>query len=134
MSKTKAESASETQFSDFAHNPGDIYLPRAGSGYQLSPDREIHAPGLAGQIEKYPELTLEQVRKAFPTMKKDDANVKIVYLAGVSAFAPDKDQLNVAFNSPSCTGKSYIVLEVMKVFPEEDCLSLWSCNAHGPLV
>lgn len=67
-----------------------------------------------------PEITLAEVASVLSsTITHDDVNKQIVLLAGVLNYT-DELQLNIGFNSGSSTGKSYIVLEVLKLFPQVD--------------
>jgi hypothetical protein len=52
------------------------------------------------------------------TVKRDDVNKVITFLAMLSAFT-DNDQINLSFRAESSTGKSYIPLEVSTLFPED---------------
>lgn len=66
------------------------------------------------------EVTLEEIKEILSkTIVCDDASKVITFLAAILTYT-DEDQVNVAFKAESSTGKSYIVLEVMKYFPEED--------------
>jgi hypothetical protein len=53
------------------------------------------------------------------TIKQDNTNKVVTFLACLTVYT-ENSQLNVSFNAPSSTGKSYIPLEVVKYFPEED--------------
>jgi len=53
------------------------------------------------------------------TIKHDDANKLTTFLCMLSMYTEDL-QFNISFNAPSSTGKSYIPLEIAKLFPEED--------------
>jgi hypothetical protein len=57
------------------------------------------------------------------TIKKDEANKLITFLCLLSAYTEDS-QFNISFNAPSSTGKSYIPMEIAKLFPEEDVKEL----------
>lgn len=61
------------------------------------------------------------------TIKNDDDNKVVTFLCQLSAYTEDT-QFNIAFNSPSSTGKSYIALEVSKLFPNEDVIKLGNCS------
>ena len=61
------------------------------------------------------------------TIKNDYENKLVTFLCQLSAFTEDA-QFNVSFNSPSSTGKSYIALEVSKLFPNEDVIKLGNCS------
>lgn len=72
----------------------------------------------------YPELSLQELKDTLSlTIKKDDNNKVITFLCMLSAYTDD-NQLNLSFNAPSSTGKSYIPLEVAKLFPKSDVMSL----------
>lgn len=53
------------------------------------------------------------------TIKHDYENKVITFLAMLSAYTY-KSQINVSFNAPSSSGKTYITHEVAKLFPDED--------------
>jgi len=57
------------------------------------------------------------------TVKKDDANKLITFLVMLSAYSEDS-QMNLIFNAPSSTGKSYIPLEISPLFPPEDVIEV----------
>lgn len=53
------------------------------------------------------------------TIKQDRENKLILFLSMLLNFTSE-DQQNVMFSGPSSTGKSWIALEVAKLFPKED--------------
>jgi hypothetical protein len=53
------------------------------------------------------------------TIKDDDSNKKVVFLAMLSAYT-ERSQINITLNAPSATGKTYLAAEVAKLFPKED--------------
>jgi hypothetical protein len=61
------------------------------------------------------------------TIKKDDRNKIIAFLAQLSAYTQDS-QMNVSFNAPSSTGKSFIPTEVARLFPKEDVIEVGYCS------
>ncbi len=61
------------------------------------------------------------------TIKKDEYNKLITFLCELSAFTQDS-QLNISFNAPSSTGKSYIPTEIAQLFPEEDVIQVGYCS------
>jgi hypothetical protein len=61
------------------------------------------------------------------TIKKDEENKLITFLCELSAYT-ESDQLNISFNAPSSTGKSYIPTEIAQLFPEEDVIELGYCS------
>jgi hypothetical protein len=76
----------------------------------------------------FKELKPEDLIEALDlTIKNDNENKVVTFLCQLSAFTEDA-QFNVSFNSPSSTGKSYIALEVAKLFPEDDVIKLGNCS------
>ncbi|OGM61520.1 hypothetical protein A2961_04195 [Candidatus Woesebacteria bacterium RIFCSPLOWO2_01_FULL_39_21] len=61
------------------------------------------------------------------TIKRDETNKIITFLAQLSAYTEDS-QINISFNAPSSTGKSFIPLEIVSLFPEEDVIKLGNCS------
>ncbi len=62
------------------------------------------------------------------TIKKDKYSKVLTFLVCLSAYAPDKCQLNLAFVSPSSSGKSFIPMEIAQLFPEQDLKSIAYCS------
>jgi hypothetical protein len=61
------------------------------------------------------------------TIKKDRENKIVAFLCLLSAYT-ENAQFNLSFNSPSSTGKSYIALEIAKLFPKVDVVKLGRCS------
>ncbi|WP_286830237.1 MULTISPECIES: hypothetical protein [Kordiimonas] len=61
------------------------------------------------------------------TIKHDRTNKLLTFLCALSAFT-ESDQFNVSFNAPSSTGKSYIPIEIAKLFPKPDLLVMGYCS------
>lgn len=61
------------------------------------------------------------------TIKKDEENKLITFLCELSAYT-DSAQLNISFNAPSSTGKSYIPTEIARLFPEKDVIEVGYCS------
>lgn len=61
------------------------------------------------------------------TIKKDDENKLITFFCFLSAYT-ENGQYNISFNAPSSTGKSFIPLEVSKLFPPSDLIKLGNCS------
>lgn len=57
------------------------------------------------------------------SIEHDDITKTIVFLGMLSAFTKDS-QFNILLNAPSSSGKSFIPLEVSKLFPEESVSKL----------
>lgn len=67
-----------------------------------------------------PEMSLNDVADVLSlTIKNDYDNKLITFLCMLSAFT-DSSQINVSFNAPSSSGKTYMTVEVAKLFPDED--------------
>jgi hypothetical protein len=80
------------------------------------------------KIENLEEMTIENLEGILGlTIKKDKNNKLLVFLSQLSAYTEDS-QLNISFNAPSSTGKSYIPLEIANLFPIEDVIKLAYCS------
>jgi hypothetical protein len=65
-------------------------------------------------------MSLDDVEEVLSlTLKRDYENKRLVFLSMLMNYSGD-DQQNILFNAPSATGKSYIALEIAKLFPAED--------------
>ena len=70
------------------------------------------------------EYSLDQLGATLETtIKHDSVTKKILFLNTLLNYT-DEDQQNIAFNSPSSTGKSFIALETLEYFPPEDQMIL----------
>lgn len=77
---------------------------------------------------QFEPLTPDALSEALElTIKKDNENKVVTFLCQLSAYTEDA-QFNVSFNSPSSTGKSFIALEVSKLFPNDDVIKLGNCS------
>lgn len=77
---------------------------------------------------QFQPLTPKELSEALElTIKNDNENKIVAFLCQLSAYTEDA-QFNVSFNSPSSTGKSYIALEVSKLFPNDDVIKLGNCS------
>lgn len=61
------------------------------------------------------------------TIKRDEENKLITFLCQLSAYT-ENSQLNISFNAPSSTGKSYIPTEIAQLFPEDDVIEVAYCS------
>ena len=61
------------------------------------------------------------------TIKEDEENKLVTFLCQLSAYTEDA-QFNISFNAPSSTGKSYIPIEIARLFPKEDVKELAYCS------
>jgi len=57
------------------------------------------------------------------TIRFDDVNKVVCFLAMLSAYTEDS-QFNISFRAESSTGKSYIPLEIARLFPSEDVIEI----------
>lgn len=79
-------------------------------------------------ISKFKPLSSSQIIEILgSTIKRDDTNKLLTFLAQISAYTDDA-QFNISFNAPSSSGKSYIPLEVSTLFPNEDLIKLGNCS------
>ena len=100
---------------------------------------EYKAPELEPEIEPEPEPTPIDISQFKPlssqelidilglTIKKDEENKLITFLCQLSAYS-ESSQLNISFNAPSSTGKSYIPTEIAQLFPEVDVIEVGYCS------
>jgi aspartate carbamoyltransferase regulatory subunit len=74
--------------------------------------------------KKYPFLSArELIHILGTTIKHDNDNKLIAFIGQLSVYTEDS-QLNVSFNAPSSTGKSFIPIEIAKLFPPENVMEL----------
>ncbi|MEM2619019.1 MAG: hypothetical protein QW356_06005, partial [Candidatus Hadarchaeales archaeon] len=68
-------------------------------------------------------IGLDEVKRVLDqVIVKDDANKLLVFLGGISAYSPSP--LNIILSGPSSSGKTYITLSVMELFPPSDQIIL----------
>lgn len=68
----------------------------------------------------FKEISTEELARILGlTIKKDDDNKIITFLCLLSAYT-EGCQFNVSFNAPSSAGKSFVAMEIAKLFPKED--------------
>lgn len=74
--------------------------------------------------DSFRELSLSELNDVLSlTIRHDRDNKLIAFLAMLSAYT-NSSQLNVSFNAPSSSGKTYITTELAKLFPDEDKIAL----------
>ncbi len=85
--------------------------------------------GTHGGVEaKFDKITTNELLKILGlTVKRDETNKLLTFLAELSAYTEDS-QLNISFNAPSSTGKSFIPTEIAKLFPKDDVLEVGYCS------
>lgn len=75
-------------------------------------------------VSRFDEMPLEDVAKTLSlTIKRDNDNKLVTFLCMLSAFT-ESSQLNVSFNAPSSTGKSFTAIQVAELFPIADKIEL----------
>lgn len=71
-------------------------------------------------VSTFEEITTKDLATILDlTIKHDNENKLVTFLCMLSAFTEDS-QLNVSFNAPSSTGKTYIPTQVAQYFPDAD--------------
>lgn len=71
-------------------------------------------------VSTFEEITTKELASVLDlTIKHDNENKLVTFLCMLSAYTEDS-QLNVSFNAPSSTGKTYIPTQVAQYFPEAD--------------
>lgn len=80
------------------------------------------------QAHQYPPIYAKELEDILGlTIKKDHVNKVATFLCQLSAYSEDS-QLNLSFNGPSSTGKSYIPLEISSLFPKADLKIVGYCS------
>jgi len=80
------------------------------------------------QKNSYPPLSFDDLIEVLGlTIKKDNTNKIITFFCQLNAYTTNA-QFNISFNSPSSTGKSYLPLEIVSLFPEEDRIVVGYCS------
>jgi hypothetical protein len=75
-------------------------------------------------ISQFEEISLADVAETLSlTIRFDEDNKLITFLCMLSAYT-DSSQINVSFNAPSSSGKTYLTTEIAKLFPAEDKIEL----------
>jgi hypothetical protein len=127
----------EIEFSDgaFTFKRGDRVAGPYHDVYQLLPEELSEKLGVdlesalaarltALQIYEDRELTINDLIEALGvTVKRDDVNKVITFLAMLSSFT-NNDQINLSFRAESSTGKSYIPLEISTLFPGDKVVKI----------
>lgn len=95
------------------------------NGWTANDIMSLHSELIRGtNLEKFKPMKSEDIIRILSlTIKHDNLNKLIVFLAMLSAYTEDS-QFNILLNAPSSSGKSYIPLEVIKLFPEESAMKL----------
>lgn len=71
-------------------------------------------------VSTFEEITTSDLASILDlTIKHDNENKLVSFLCMLSAYTEDS-QLNVSFNAPSSTGKTYIPIQVAQYFPDAD--------------
>lgn len=79
-------------------------------------------------ISKFSPLTADDLIEILGlTIKKDEINKLLTFLTQLSAYTEDS-QINISFNAPSSTGKSFIPTEIAELFPKEDVIEVGYCS------
>lgn len=77
---------------------------------------------------QFQPLTSQELIKTLGiTIKRDEENKLITFLCQLSAYT-ENSQLNISFNAPSSSGKSYIPTEISQLFPEDDVVEVAYCS------
>jgi hypothetical protein len=90
-----------------------------------------HDKHVQEMAKQFPPMSLSDLTNVLDlTIKKDNANKTITFLAFLSAYT-ENSQLNLSLGAPSSSGKSYIPLEIASLFPKEDLIELAYCSAQA---
>ena len=79
-------------------------------------------------VSQFKPMTTKELSQVLGlTIKADETNKILVFLCQLSAYTASS-QFNISFNAPSSTGKSFIPLEVAKLFPAKDVEQIGYCS------
>ncbi len=84
-------------------------------------------PEKADISQLQPLSSQELIQTLGLTIKRDEENKLITFLCQLSDYT-ENSQLNISFNAPSSTGKSYIPTEISQLFPEDDVIEIGYCS------
>ncbi|PIW41795.1 MAG: hypothetical protein COW21_00065 [Candidatus Aenigmarchaeota archaeon CG15_BIG_FIL_POST_REV_8_21_14_020_37_27] len=74
------------------------------------------------KLESIKPMSIKELQEILETtVKHDDINKVLTFFCMLTAYTEDS-QFNLSFRAPSSTGKSYIPLEIMSLFPKEDVI------------
>lgn len=87
-------------------------------------EKLANKPATPIDVSQFNEMSMAELAEVLAlTVKHDDENKLITFLCMLSAYT-DTSQINVSFNAPSSSGKTYITSEIAKLFPGEDKIEL----------
>ena len=90
--------------------------------------KEVIAEDYQPKVNDFKPLTSSDLIKTLGiTIKRDEINKLITFLSLLTSYTKDS-QINISFNAPSSTGKSYIPLEISRLFPKEDVIEVGYCS------
>lgn len=84
-------------------------------------------------MQEHTEMGIQDVVETLgTTIKRDDINKVTTFLTMLLAYTEDS-QMNISFQAPSSTGKSFIAMEIARYFPEQDVIELAGCTPNALL-
>lgn len=93
----------------------------------LENELKQHEQGVIDPAQ-FKEMSIDELTSILDlTIKKDNVNKALIFLSMLSAYT-NENQINVSLNAPSSSGKTYIPLEIAKLFPQEDVIKLAACS------
>ena len=123
----------EDYFSDGQINEAGLELiRRAENPYPETITSESRPPDKSDEsivdVSQFQPMTAAELIEVLGlTIKKDEQNKLITFLAELSTYTRDS-QLNISFNAPSSTGKSFIPTEIARLFPQQDVIEVGYCS------
>jgi 5S rRNA maturation endonuclease (ribonuclease M5) len=127
---TIPESENVKDATDFINKFGIEKFQELLKDSQTLEEREASEKAYIAVIREkiFPLLSQEDLLKTLDlTIKEDDSNKLITFLCLLSAFTKDA-QFNISFNAPSSSGKSYIPIEISRLFPRENRETIGYCS------
>lgn len=107
----------------------DYFVNNIGSADEFISELPVYVCGRKPiNINQFEEIDSAKIKYILGlTIKRDYENKLVTFLCMLSAYTEDS-QFNISFNAPSSTGKSFIPLEVKKLFPKNDVMTLGGCS------
>lgn len=111
----------------------DYFIKKHGTADELFSEYSTFYSGAKPiDVSKFREMTVDDIAKILDlTIKDNYENKVIIFLAMILAYTEDL-QLNIIMNAESSSGKTYLVNEVSKLFPEQDVFPYSNASPTAP--
>jgi len=97
----------------------DAYLKNY-TAEQLLSQAELIGGSEPIDVDKFTEMGIDDIAKVLNLTIKNDYSTKVTTFLAMLTTYTENDQLNISFNGRSSSGKTYITLQVVELFPGMD--------------